>query len=422
MDKANALSLFPTLPEQTHFTPEFRLLTACSWIAPAGQATAQSERIARLCSDGIDWGAFIALVDRHRVPAIAYAALRQYAGELFPDTAREPLKERSARARREALRHAAELVRLAKKCCERGIDVLTLKGALLSDELYADLGMRQSRDIDLLVRPGNLDQADQFFKAEGYRRTFPAFELTARQKIFLLDTYHHYEYDNPERETQLELHWRLDLWEPEQVAELWNNCRPRSISGASINYLDDPTLLLCLCDHGAQHAWFRLKWLGDIAVLLTQKPATAWDHLPGLAVRLDLRRPLAQALLLAHWLYDIPLAGPLRLIVAEEKAAVSLAAAALKAMLKTECARATFEKRLPGVMSLRYRVHLRTRLPFRAYLKILAIQPCDFDLLPLPDRLFGLYSLLRPLLWLWRQIIAATAHTPNNPIRQKNRI
>ncbi len=383
------------------FTPEFRLLVACSWVAPPSLELQQAEQITALCGEGITWDEFIALVDRHRIPALAYAALRRHAGDLLPDNAKEQLKERSDLARREALRHAAEFVRLERKFTEQRIDLLPLKGPMLSLQLFGDPGMRHTRDLDLMVRPNDLARADLLLREDGYRR-FPDFELTEKRKSFLMANGQDFWYDHDTRGIHLELHWRSYLWTPERIAELWEHCRPTMQSGVQANCLDDDALLLFLCDHGARHRWFRLKWLSDVAIMIARESPQGWDNLLALAGRLDLRRPLAQSALLVHRLYGVPLAKPLSVLIGQEKTTLPLGLTALREILMSEETHGLLEKRWGILRNYWYEMRLRNTPPYRSHLNILLISIADFKEFPLPDRLFWLYLPLRPLFWLWR--------------------
>jgi hypothetical protein len=104
--------------------------------------------------------------------------------------------------------------------------------------LYGDPGLRQSRDLDLMVKPEDLDRTDRLLLDEGYHRTFPDLELSTRQMEVLQSACQHYSYSHPQRSILLELHWRLNLWTPEQVAELWSRSRPMEWSGARFRHMN----------------------------------------------------------------------------------------------------------------------------------------------------------------------------------------
>ena len=72
--------------------------------------------------------------------------------------------------------------------------------------------------------------------------------------------------------------------------------------------LSPDCLLLLLCSHGAQHRWWQLKWVCDIAELLRQHPGLDWERVSLLAARSGNSRVLHLGLLLAHDLLagDVP--------------------------------------------------------------------------------------------------------------------
>lgn len=395
----------PALPERFSLSPEFRLLAACSWVAPAAQEQAQSERIISLCGEKIDWDKFIDLVDRHRVPALTYIALRQHADRRLPGDIKEKLKERSDQARKQSLRYAAELIRLIKIFAASGVEVIPLKGSILSQRLFGDTGMRQLKDIDLLVRPKDLDRVDRLLELEGYRCTFPGFELTANQKEYFKTGIHHYEYVHNERGLNLEIHWRSLLWTPEQAAELWNSCQPTEWMGVHVNCLDDDALLLYLCDHGAGHKWFRIKWLSDIVMIFSQDRADGWENLLVMSDRLGLRRTLAQTVLLVHWLYGIPLPQRLCELIVEDKSTVVLGIIAIEALVMDGAGHARAGRRLGSLSRAWYLIRLKPSLPYGMIIKGLLICPPDFRIISLPASLFWLYLPLRPPLWFWRNYL-----------------
>lgn len=386
-------------------TPEFRLLLDCSLISPASQESAHGARAASLCrvtsDSAINWDVFTGLVDRHRVPALVCTVLNRYARDLVPGKIMTQIKERDGKSRREALDHAAELVRLGRLFAERGIESIPLKGPSLSMDLYGDPGLRQSRDLDLMVKPEDLDRADRLLLDEGYHRIFPDLDLSMKQMEALRSACQHYNYSHPHRSILLELHWRIDLWTPEQVAEMWSRSRPMEWSGAHFRRLDEEMLFLFLCDHGSHHQWFRIKWLSDVATMLSRTSAMDWTHLIETAGRLDLRRSLAQAALLVHWLYGMPLSEPLSALTVQEKKAVALARRSSKAMLMTaeDCNAPSFSDKWRREW---YYLGLRTRLPYRYYLHHLFVDVETWKLFPLPDRAFRLYYLLRLPVWFRR--------------------
>lgn len=401
----------PPLPARLRLTPEFRLLLASSWIAPATQAAAQAERIAAACRDGVDWDVFLSLANRHRI-LVPGDVLQRVLGDQFPGRVDEQLKGRKAEACRLALRHTAELVRINQAFRAQGIDVLPMKGMMLSLQLFGDPAMRLARDLDLLVRPEKLADADRVLQAAGYRRTFPDFVMTPKREKWVLQHSHHFAYFHDDRRQLIELHWRLLQWRTVDVAELWNHCQPSSWMGTTFLNLLDDALLLFLCDHGAKHRWSRIKWLSDFAGLLAQERSFSWENILALADRFDLSLALAQAGMLVHWLYGMPLPQPLFALVANEKRAVSLGVQAVEAMLLSEEEQFALPVRIENAV---YPIRIREKLPGRVSLSNYLLSTDEFKEFPLPDSLFWLYFPLRPFLWFYHHYIGRRSDFGRSP-------
>lgn len=392
----------PYLPEKFKLSPEFRLVVACSWIAPPALEQGQADNIASLCSAGIDWDAFVTLVRRHGVAGIAYATLRRHAGSWLPDTVSEAMKAHSIQVSGQALRQTAELVRISRLFAEQSIRMIAMKGVLLSLRLYGNPALRESTDIDLMVPLEDFDRADQLMRADGYRCTSPGSGLTERQKKYYLSISQNYEYCHDTSGLKLELHWRSNLWSQVQTDVLWGRCQSFAWMGESFNIWDDDALLLTLCYHGAHHEWCSLKWLSDVAMLLSHDRPDGWDSLLTLADQLGMGRVLAQSALLVHWLYGIPLPGLIRALIEKENSSIFLCSTAIHAMLMSSEEIATAGKRLDTFRRSWYLIRLIPNLSYSELMKSNVIKSLDIQRFPLPDKLFWLYIPLRPVFWFWR--------------------
>src|SRR5262249_55407472 len=74
-------------------------------------------------------------------------------------------------------------------------------------------------------------------------------------------------------------------------------------AGRSVSTLAADELFSYLCVHGASSLWFRLKWITDLAALLSACPATEIERLYSRSQELGAGRAADQALLLAHHFY-----------------------------------------------------------------------------------------------------------------------
>ncbi|HSF12078.1 MAG TPA: nucleotidyltransferase family protein, partial [Erythrobacter sp.] len=201
---------------------------------------------------------------RHQVSALVAARLTD-SGQPVP----EQLRSQAEAARRRALRQLALSLELVEILERANITTVVLKGVALSQRAFGSPLLRGAVDIDLLVRPQDVAAAWQALARAGLRQITPAAPLEgARLALFCRaakDSLHRHPSGGP----VLELHWRLademaEALMPDETELTAIMLAP----GQNVRMLDDPTLFLYLCTHGAAHGWARLKWLADVAALM----------------------------------------------------------------------------------------------------------------------------------------------------------
>lgn len=394
-----AAPCWPPLPWDVNLSPDLQLAVACSWIAPEPWEDRQNAKVASICDAGVDWGAFLQQVDRHGIAVQALSVLRRCKGLDVPEDVYGALKARNKRITVRSFMQTGELIRISRLLKAHDIDMIALKGVVLSQRLYGSPHVRTSGDIDVLVRPEDLAAVDRLLVGIGYRNVD---DLTERQTDAFLVRSHHLNYVREENGQHLELHWQSHFWSRDDMEELWQNRKTITLSGEQLAFLDDPALFLFLCDHGSRHLWFRLKWLGDIGLMLSDKRIGDWELTLKMADRLGFRRILAQTALLIHGLYAISMPPELLNLMGSEKISIGLAKKALNAILKetNECLKKG--RKLEGIKDAIYYKQIRPALPFGRLLKEVCICPLDYQAFPLPDHLFWLYLPLRPVFWFWR--------------------
>ena len=80
-------------------------MIATSWLAPDSWRAQQEETIGQACADGITWDDYLRRVDRHRTPALGWAALKRVAGLVIPEPIANELRKRSDACRMQAIVH-----------------------------------------------------------------------------------------------------------------------------------------------------------------------------------------------------------------------------------------------------------------------------------------------------------------------------
>jgi hypothetical protein len=385
-------------------SPAFRLMIATSWLAPDSWQKNQEEAIREAIGAGPDWTEYLRLVDRHRTPALSCAALSRVPGLEIPRPAKQELQERSDACRMEAVKHCLLLAELLKEFNRAGIPAMPFKGQILSFELYGDVGLRQARDLDVAVALEDLARAQDCAESVGWRLDSSTwFPLSSRQWESFLQHEHHLDFVHSNAGRRLELHWR-NQWETQGLARArWASSISSVWQGCSLKAMNPSELAFYLCGHGADHAWFRAKWLGDLARAHAMGQLD-WEGAMVEARRTGQERVLLVGLRLLNDLYGLSLPAPqgnpwmdlpsplieiprCALMDAEEP--------------ETRTIPAEFRNRLR--MS-RFERLLRPRKIWRDRFSEFLYCREDFRSLRLPDSLFWAYVPLRPILWVWRWV------------------
>jgi hypothetical protein len=288
-----------------HLLPEFELVVACCRWPPS---PARDEAVRAAASGAVDWTLVARIAERHRVEGLAWNALRQ-AGVSVPAEAGERLRSAASHIARQNLVLTAESLRLAECLGEAGIRHLFVKGVALGALVYGSVGPKMGWDIDLLVPLADVEAAASVIEAAGYRLDLPS-GPRAREK--LAQFHRHWKesvWKSAESGITVELHTGLSD-NPALLPEVGCDSPIRAVEVAKGRFL--PTLghdelFAYLSVHGASSAWFRLKWIADVAALLAPEHPGEIERLYRRSLQLGAGRAAAQALLLCQRLFGTAL-------------------------------------------------------------------------------------------------------------------
>jgi hypothetical protein len=322
----------------------------------------------------------------------------------IPEPARCELQKRSDACRMQAVRHSLMLAEVLRGFNRAGIPVMTLKGPLLSLELYGDVGLRQSKDLDLEVTFEDLPRTQACMENMGWRLESAWTSMTPRQWEACLRHEHHIGFVHPNGGLFLELHWRSQWETTGETAAKWARSIPTEWQGSSYLAMNPVDLLRYLCTHGGIHAWFRAKWLGDLARIYGEGRVD-WEAVLDEARRTGQDRAVLASLYLLDQVYNLPLPShrgnpwealpsllielPLRDLRFPKEPEMSVSLASLR-------------KRLRGI---RYETLLMPQKAWRESLSQLFYRREDSRIIRLPDSVYWAYMPLRPILWFWRRVL-----------------
>lgn len=390
----------PDRPET--ITSEMRLLLLC---ARKTLSPSSHDRVGALLRQPLDWQRFLQLADRHQVAPLVWHSLRSTTHLSVPTEVESALRQRVEANTWAVLALTTELARLVQRLEQAGIRVMPLKGPVLAFMLYGNLTLRQGGDLDLLVDPARFWEAERILLDAGYTRLQPDFELSPAQALAHFKTNHHSIYRHSVHGFEVELHWQWTqnaLLFPLSFEEAWQKRIPLTIGGVTMTTLPREDLLLYLCVHGAVSEWCRLKWLCDIPEMLALVQPIGLEQIITRARQLGVSRLLAQGMLLAHEMLDTPLPPVITALAQQERIVSTLVKRPRRALFR---GRSLWEDSVGRRLA-----HLLYSLKFRpefAYkwrsLYCFSLHTEDYAVIRLPDRLFPLYFLLRPFIWVFRQ-------------------
>jgi hypothetical protein len=385
-------------------SPELRLVVACcTW--PPSAARAQAIRV--VAEAGVDWDLVSALVERHRVRGLVYDGLRS-CGAALPQAVERKLAEGAAKTARHSLFLASEALRLQDLFDRASVRAVFLKGTPLAKLAYGNIGIKQAWDIDVLVAPEDLMASCALLMAEGYRRLTPA--PAVPDDLFLAWSRHanEVEFINDASRTHVELHWRVSRSATE-LSHVNARAPGRTVpvmGQRALRTLSDADHFSYLCMHGAHHAWFRLKWLADLAAWLKILPEETIGACYRQACAHHVGPSAAQALRLCEMLFGTVLPPALSASLAADAKTAKLVDFALAEI-------ATVKEQPHGGDTLPHRIRstfylfqlIPRRADFARNLLSFAFRADDLAVVQLPPALFLFYLPLRPFLWLWRRVL-----------------
>jgi len=182
------------------------------------------------------------------------------------------------------------------------LEVYSIKGPVLSQRLFGDIGKRHYGDLDLVVKRDEFIEVVEVLEGMDYKIAHPSKTLNSEQ----WDYYFKYKKDvsliNRTNEVVVELH--LDIFRQELIRSRtenfsWEGLVEERIGAVQVKCLDLNTSFLYLIYHGGQHQYFRLFWLNDIAEAIKK-----WDldhhWILDQAIHLGIDRLLGMGLLLSR--------------------------------------------------------------------------------------------------------------------------
>ncbi|MDH5523376.1 MAG: nucleotidyltransferase family protein [Desulfobulbaceae bacterium] len=281
--------------------PEIALLAAC---AHTHLTNAHKQEISRLLVAGLDWDTVISNAIYHKVIPLLHRTLTHHFKDETPEKVAAKINVHLKRSVLQTFAISAALIKVTRLLTENNIDVLPVKGALLSQKLYNSPTMRTYTDVDILVRQEDLIGALNLLQENGYK-LLP--EGIAQSTYLKFLKYYHHGRLLDKNGILIELHWELSGFYAPTPMTL-NSIVPFLTKTEFNNYptldLTDEMLFIFLCLHGNKHNWAKLDYISSLAELIRITPNLDWPVILDLGKKLKMQKRILLALLLADKLFS----------------------------------------------------------------------------------------------------------------------
>jgi len=338
--------------------------------------------------DAIDWELFIQLARHHRIYPLIYSKLKRINKKYVPHHVIESLYQEYKKNTFQMLHLSGEMEQISKLFNESDIRLLFLKGPVIAHDLYGDISLRTSKDLDIIIPMTDLKKAEELLISIGYEKeNQPNFFNEWKWRN------HHIAFFHMQKKIQIEVHWRLEPFPSKEPSfnELWERKRTSTITRFPTYFLGKEDLYFYLVSHGARHGWFRLRWLLDIDQML--KKGLNLDKTEKLFKKYQRQHLEGQALILASQLLKSPINERIKFLTVGKRS-----------KLLSEWSIFFIEEMNQFNYPKEYTVLLKSKTQiFLTKMKAFYPDSKDVEAIKLPKSLHFLYFILRPFLLVWRK-------------------
>mgnify|MGYP001334008697 CR=1 FL=1 len=260
----------------------------------------QRQRAIAALAQPIDWEQFVRLVQLHDIAPLVWRNMaRLEANTQIPPEVRQQLEATARQTMLDGSWQLAQSAWLIERLQSAGFSPVVLKGFAVGDLVYSDPVLRATSDLDLLLPHADLPAALSFLQISGFQLPPPTmFEF------YLANGYHISTLGSVlGQPLKVELHWDLAPRRifPLDIGLLMRRAQPFSLNQTRARRLSVEDTLLHLVLHIRKHRYVGLRWLNDIAELLSGFDATLdWPYVLHVARQAGIGTVLYTAAVLAQ--------------------------------------------------------------------------------------------------------------------------
>ena len=234
----------------------------------------KTNTLAKIDYTKINWPVFIQMARYHKVRALVYRGFscsNEY--KTIPTDILNQLKGHSKFVVHRNFLNTKELLRIGEILNQHCIEFIPYKGVVLSMIAYDNVGIRESSDIDLLIKASDYRKCKIILEAENYieKYSVPTVFKSLHSHICCENNFEKYN-DHGQRLYHIDLHWAIgpktcqtevlfnDLEKFTKIDNFYNmKCRILNSEGL---------FLTTLTHHGYEDGWNFLKNMADLSAIV----------------------------------------------------------------------------------------------------------------------------------------------------------
>ena len=371
-------------------SPEAALVLCCATMAATPARTALASDLAPRVRS---WDRVVDTAKRHAVLPLVHRYLKLECPTAVPQEGLAKLRTQWQLIILYNRHLTAELVRLMGLLEAAGVPAVTFKGPVLAAMAYGSIELRQFSDLDILVRQADLPRVAEILTAERYSSPH------TRREGLATGYFQEYEdaFSRPDAMGAVDVHWNMTprsfRFAPDEEG-LWRRAHGVDLEFGKVMAIAPDDLLLYICVHAAKHGWVTLGSICDVAETVRALPGIDLMGILDQATALGSRRMFLTGICLAHELVGAPIPAELVTIARGDRAARALAERVAGQLFRGATqGRADFD---PWAIPIRSIQGTRARMRY-VIRRMLAPTMGDYELIALPESLFPLYWVIRPL-------------------------
>ena len=336
-----------------------------------------------------DWDYLFTTASSHGLIPLLHKHLHAQLPDLIPVSFLSRLKRESVANTQNVLHLFAKQLQLYRVFKENNVRLAILKGGLLAEMAYGEIGLRHAGDIDVLIARADFERACELLESLGYEMK-PA--LNGAQLASHLNAHCEIQFMRDDWFTVVDLHWALapkSFVFKLETDDVLTRLQRVSVAGMGFETLANEDLILYQAMHGAKHLWRRLEWISSLGETIRAADATDWDVVMNRAAGAHATRMLALGLRLAEKLSGINVPAG----IDTDRAAAKMADDVMAQMFTLSGAADSTETNLYNL-----KIMDRKRDALVSALRAIFVPTLtDWHALQLPPSLHSLYYAYRPL-------------------------